>query len=363
MSLTGHIDVFPLEEVLRLLARSYKSGCLRVDAPDLHGRIFLNGGSLTFATVGTDEDMRRQLLASKVVSDETVRAAEVGGRSLADSASGDAAAVGDFFREEVVESLYRIRKPGKGQFVFNVDVAPKYRSETAFDVELCISEADRRAAEWTDVESVISGIDQTLRIVTDAPHNEPVTLAPNTWKLVANFEGASSVRGMADRLGSSRFRIAKDLAALVRGGLVETVITEAPTRLEMPRAAAAPVEPAYDYPAAETREETFGHQYAPADSLETEAVQAEPTEAAPEPQDTPDYNRSWWNEAVETNEDAPVETEAATTEEGDTPEGESFLDRVFSQLNENPEGQGGPSPVASHGFLKRRRVSSIGLDD
>ncbi len=85
MSLTGHIDVFPLEEVLRLLARSYKSGCLRVDASDLHGRIFLSGGSLTFATVGTDEDMRRQLLASKVTSDEAVRAAEVGGRSLTDA--------------------------------------------------------------------------------------------------------------------------------------------------------------------------------------------------------------------------------------------------------------------------------------
>ena len=59
MSLTGHIDVFPLEEVLRLLARSYKSGCLRVDAPDLHGRVFMNGGSVTFATVGSDEDLRR----------------------------------------------------------------------------------------------------------------------------------------------------------------------------------------------------------------------------------------------------------------------------------------------------------------
>ncbi|MGI8517085.1 MAG: DUF4388 domain-containing protein [Acidimicrobiia bacterium] len=358
MSLTGHIDVFPLEEVLRLLARSYKSGCLRVDASDLHGRIFLSGGSLTFATVGTDEDMRRQLLASKVTSDEAVRAAEVGGRSLTDTPT-ETSSVGDFFREEVVESLYRIRKPGKGQFVFNVDLAPKYRSESTFDVELCIAEADRRAAEWSDIESVITGIEQPLRVVSEAPHNEPVTLAPNTWKLVANFEGVSSIRAMSDRLGNSRFRVAKDLAALVRGGLVETVSTEQPTRYEMPRATGAPAEVVHE---AETVEESVDHQ--PGAEVATEAEAETP----------PDYNRSWWSEAVEAADepaaDEPVvEVEAPLTEdepeepqEGDA-SGESFLDKVFAQLNDNPEGQGVSSPVATQGFLKRRRMSSVGLDE
>lgn len=366
MSLTGHIDVFPLEEVLRLLARSYKTGCLRVDAADLHGRIFLSGGSLTFATVGTDEDTRRQLLASKAASDEAIRAAEVGGRSLGDNDHG---AVGDYFKEEVVESLYRIRKPGKGQFVFNVDVAPRYRSESTFDVELCVAEADRRAAEWADIESVINNIEQSLRIVAEAPHNEPVTLAPNTWKLVANFDGVSSVRAMADRLGSSRFRVAKDLAALVRGGLVETVAAESPTRYETPRSTPVNLEPQMDYSADypvsdlvedDTTEVAVDHQYAPEAqaTAQVELVAAEAVEAT----ETPDYNRSWWSEAVATKE----ETEAKVFEEdaeAEAPAGESFLDRVFSQLNENPEGQGGPSPVSTHGFLKRRRMSSVGLDE
>ncbi len=371
MSLTGHIDVFPLEEVLRLLARSYKTGCLRVDAADLHGRIFLSGGSLTFATVGTDEDTRRQLLASKAASDEAIRAAEVGGRSLSDDDQG---AAGDFFKEEVVESLYRIRKPGKGQFVFNVDVAPRYRSESTFDVELCVAEADRRAAEWADIESVISSIEQSLRIVAEAPHNEPVTLAPNTWKLVANFDGVSSVRAMADRLGSSRFRVAKDLAALVRGGLVETIAAESPTRYETPRReTSVTLEPQTDYSTdypvadiveADTTEVAVDHQYAPdaqAPSQATAQVELVPAEAA-EATEIPDYNRSWWSEAVDTKD----ETEAGTSEEdaeAEVPAGESFLDRVFSQLNENPEGQGGPSPVSTHGFLKRRRMSSVGLDE
>ena len=185
MSLTGHIDVFPLEEVLRLLARSYKSGCLRVDAPDVHGRVFINGGSVTFATVGTDDDLRRQLLSARVVTEDALRNAEVGGRSLTDSAN--TTEVAEFFREEVIESLYRIRKPGRGQFVFNVDVTPRYQAEQSFEVEMCISEADRRAMEWADIESVLPTVEDSLRVVGSAPNNEPVTLAPNTWKLIAEL--------------------------------------------------------------------------------------------------------------------------------------------------------------------------------
>ena len=359
MSLTGHIDVFPLEEVLRLLARSYKSGCLRVDAPDLHGRVFMSGGSVTFATVGSDEDLRRILVTSKVVTEDAIRAAEIGGRSLSESAAPSG--LSDFFREEVIESLYRIRKPGRGQFVFNVDVAPRYRSEQAYDVEMCISEADRRAVEWADIESVIPTIDESLRVVSEAPNNEPVTLAPNTWKLVANFEGTSSVRVLAERLGTSRFRTAKDLAALARAGLVETIRSAEP--------ASAPHTPSYSYAGYETSsapdpsepteptepETSYGDGYSEPDQ---EPAPAEPKEA--------DFNRSWWAEAVPaeaSTREAPVEEEDED-ETAETPAGsDSFLDRVFSQLNENPEGQGGTSQVPSHGFLKRRRMSSVGLDD
>jgi hypothetical protein len=49
---------------------------------------------------------------------------------------------------------------------------------------------------------------------------------------------------------------------------------------------------------------------------------------------------------------------------------DTFLDRVFSQLGENPEGQTAEPAEPKeeqgslgHGFLKRRRMSSIGLDD
>jgi DNA-binding Lrp family transcriptional regulator len=422
MSLTGHLDVFPLEEVLRLLARSYKSGCLRVDSPDLHGRVYLNNGSLALVTVGSDEDLRRQLIASKLVGEDALRSAEIGGKSLNDVASdnGGHQLLDDFFREEVVESLYRIRKPGRGQFVFNVDVAPRYRADTAFDVELCVSEADRRAAEWSDIESVIPNIDLALRISSEAPNGEPVTLAPNTWRLVAGFEGPGTVRSLSDRLGLSRFRVAKDLTALVRSGLVETATAAvepepvAVARQEEPVLANAstgfgwresvevvtapamsePEPPAYEPPAYEPPQPT----YAPAD-YQASYAQPEPVESiynpftSPEPQVEPvleqtytqpeaimpeeigpeetresalpdSYNQGWWTEPAEAGDAPQGEPTAELPVDPDKPAdpADTFLDRVFSQLDETPEGQGS-SHGTTHGFLKRRRMSSIGADE
>ena len=400
MSLTGHLDVFPLEEVLRLLARSYKSGCLRVDSPDLHGRVYLNNGSLALATVGSDEELRRQLIASKLVTDEALRSAEVGGKSLHDMAadSGSSQNLGDFFREEVVESLYRIRKPGRGQFVFNVDVAPRYRADTAFDVELCVGEADRRAAEWADIESVIPTIDMTLRISPEAPNGEPVTLAPNTWRLVAAFEGSGTIRSLADRLGMSRFRVAKDLTALVRSSLLEPVN---PVPAEPPSVSTASGDYTPTAPATTWLPEPAEFTPAPAlaEQEETQAYQAEEPEYgtvrfgqpetaeplynpfdAPEPSveapldgpfvepaelrgPSPDpYNQGWWTEPVETEDSQEGEPGSADAPTAPGEPGDSFPDRVFSQLEENPEGETPPQGTI-HGFLKRRRMSSIGADE
>jgi hypothetical protein len=359
MSLTGHLDVFPLEEVLRLLARSYKTGCLRVDSPDLHGRVYLSNGALSLATVGTDDDLRRQLLASHMVSEETLRSAEVGGRSLVDSIAPGSGThqVAEFFREEVVESLYRIRKPGRGQFVFNVDMNPRYRSEQSFDVELCVAEADRRAAEWADIESVIPSLDLELRVVGEAPNGEPVTLAPNTWRLIAGFAGTSTVRALADRLGISRFRTAKDLTAMVRGGLIEAAQPPAPAA---PEPVTYATEPAVSYWGEIPAEaETAEVPAAPATEPYAE-VAAEPY-AAPAASGVPDPNQSWWREPAE---DAPATPPASTEPAAEVePPSDSFLDRVFAQLNENPEGQSAEPQTPAHGFLKRRRMSSIGADE
>jgi hypothetical protein len=374
MSLTGHLDVFPLEEVLRLLSRSYKSGCLRIDTPEQHGRVYLESGSLSFATISTDDDFRRQLAASGLVSDDGLRNTEVSGRSLTEVLTPGTGShqFTDLVREEVVESLYRIRKPGRGQFVFNLDVSPRYRMDQSFDVELCVSEADRRAADWADIELVIPHIDVELRINGEAPNGEPVTLAPNTWRIIAGFGASATVRGLSERLGVSRFRVAKDLAGLTRAGLVEPVrpevIEPVPAVVEsapviIPTEVASPYTPAAAFQ--RQVEEPAPSWSSEADTTEIDAASSIPA-----------HDRSWWEEPVDRTVPAaalssePEVKEPEPEESQSTMLSDSFLDRVFSQLGENPEGQTAEPAEPKeeqgslgHGFLKRRRMSSIGLDD
>ncbi len=225
MSLTGNLEIFPMPEVLRLLTRSKKTGCLRVDNGVLDGRVYLEGGAISFANTEDDEKVRRALVSAGLVSEDAIH--DIIGTDtpivdrLADGV--DPAAVTDFVRELVVESLYRIRKPGHGDFEFAVDVSPFVRTGQQFDTEVAVTESDRRASEWDDVLSVVDDLDAPIRMVRRLPDENSVTIVSGTWKVLASLEGGTSIRQLADRTGLSEFRAARELSGLIRGDLVELV--------------------------------------------------------------------------------------------------------------------------------------------
>lgn len=249
MSLNGNLEVFPLEEVLRLLARSRKTGCLRVESGGVQGRIFLNGGALTLATVAGDDELRRRLLAAGLVTEADLRKVELSGSPVSESLAPDATstALSEFVREESVEGLYRIRRAGRGSFDFLIDMAPRYPTGQNYDSEVIVSEADRRALEWDDVESVLPSMDSTLRMVPVLDGEDAVTLSPSTWRILAALGSGASVPAIARVVGWSDFRSAREMAALYRNGLV-TIVEPHSESVPASVAAAVPVvdEPAVD---------------------------------------------------------------------------------------------------------------------
>lgn len=225
MSLNGNLEVFPLEEVLRLLARSRKTGCLRIESTGVQGRIFLNGGAMALATVAADDELRRRLIASGLIEEHDLRKVEVSGAPISGALAGGAtpAALSDFVREESVEGLYRIRRSGRGSFDFLMELAPRYPTGQSFDAEVIVSESDRRALEWEDVESVLPSMETVLRMVPSLPSDDSVTLSPSTWQILAALGGGSSITQIGRTLGWSDFRSAREMAALFRNGLVTLV--------------------------------------------------------------------------------------------------------------------------------------------
>ena len=230
MSLNGNLEVFPLEEVLRLLARSRKSGCLRVESAGVQGRIFLTNGALAFATTASDVELRRRLVSSRLVEEQALRKIELSGASVSDSLAPDVGSTewADFVREESVEGLYRIRRTGRGTFDFVVELAPRYPTGQTFDSEVVLSEADRRSLEWEDIRTVLPELDKVVRMVPILDHEDTVTLSPSTWQILAALEGGSSTAQVAQRIGWSEFRTAREVATLLRNGLVTLTESRAP---------------------------------------------------------------------------------------------------------------------------------------
>lgn len=351
MSLSGTLEIFPLEEVLRLLARSRQNGCLRVEGAG-SGRIYMESGSMTYASVEPDEAIRDHLLASGVASEEGLSRLDVSGGALPEALapSSAASALTDLVREQCVEALYRIRRPAAGEFQFLIDAHPRYPTGQAFDVETIISESDRRASEWADIETVVPDLGTPWRMVPEIDEDS-VNLSDTAWRFLAGMDGACAVDELSARLGITTFQTARRMSELSRARLVEPVTIAAPLSYET--SFATPEPPAVTY-----------YQEPPV-----------------EPEESADPDRSWWldenvddqTEPDTTPEPAP---EAETAPEPDsTPEPEAvpapeesdrddtFLETVFGELektedseasDDEDEGEGD----GGFGLLRRRGLGA-----
>jgi hypothetical protein len=418
MSLTGNLEIFPMPEVLRLLSRSKKTGCLTVDAVETQGRVYLAGGAITFANTESDDAVRRSLINGGLVTDDSLRAAN---GSIPDALveGVDPGAITDFVREQVVESLYRIRRPGHGDFEFAVDVAPAYFTGQQFDAEVAVAESERRAAEWADILASIENLDAPIKMVGELPDDNSVTIAAPTWKVLASLEAGTSVRELAYSTGMSEFRAARELSGLVRSELV-TVLDRLPTfdsGYQAPVVERRPAPVVEESPATEPEptspelpEDDFEsffdttpvEQGLSQEPIAEEAEEAEEaTEAAEEsvwgaspwdepeqaPEQAPETN-GWFDDAVSTNgrpadaageiEPQP-EPEKETASDGgwwanamETPgektdgpsDPDSFLESVFSQLSDDGDETESTEDETgfSMGLLRRRRMGTAARD-
>lgn len=309
MSLSGKLEIFPLEEVLRLLARSHQSGCLRVEGQGA-GRIYLEGGSMTYAAVDPDEALRSHLLAAGVVTETGLSGIDLSNGSLAEALAPNAStsALGDVIREQCVESVYRIRRPQAGPFAFTVDTKPRYSTGQSYDIEMIVSEADRRAVEWADIEEAVPDLSTAWHMVP-VIDEESVKLSDTAWRFLAALEGSSSVRDLSQRLGLTDFQAARRMAELSRARLVEPVASGETTYETT------------EYTAPLVVDEPWEERAAAVETVVSTEEQTVTTEAEPA------VDRSWWEQ------EAPVSATEQTVDTAAEGDG-SFLEGVFGDLGE-----------------------------
>lgn len=224
MALNGRLETIPLGEVIRMLARSNKTGCLRVEAGSIEGKIYLRDGELLYATTRRDDDLRSDLLNAGYVDPEDWQLVE-----RREKAIGDVLAEGmteldlrDFISEQGTEVIFRLERPGRGTFDFGEDTAPRYDAGLTVDFEMCLADAEHRATQWEEIEEVIPGVSVPLRMARELPEGaRDVTVTTDTWRLLAALGGTGTVEDVAHRVGTTDFKVGRALATMVRQGLLE----------------------------------------------------------------------------------------------------------------------------------------------
>jgi hypothetical protein len=193
VALQGSIDTFALDDVLRLVASTGKTGRLSLVGSRGEGELVVRDGLVLDGAVSTDER------------------------------------VGDLY--ELVFELLRFED---GDFQFDAVTVDGLDDAEPVDVEGLIEGASGLLAEWRDIEQVVPGPWAAVTLVPEAPGGT-VKIEPAQWRLIASVGNGAAVGELSERLDASHLATGRLLRSLVESGLIQ--VSEAPLPVE----AAAPV--------------------------------------------------------------------------------------------------------------------------
>lgn len=249
MILSGRLTDWSVAELLQILQITGKSASLRIEGPDRAGTLFFDGGKIVDAALST-------------------------GTSASSS------------RERIVEAVYVLQLLPDGTFAVGNETSPDGGDGLEVD------EAMKLAGQYLNAERELaeSGLLKADALRLTPQVEDPVTLPPEDWDLLARIAGAFTLDALEASLG--RARAVSFIAALRRLGLIDPAEVD-PSELDALSQRTAP-EPA------------------PAEAAASEPAREEP--AAEQP-------ASWWMQPEEAEEEKPsaevIELEALDPEEGE----------------------------------------------
>jgi hypothetical protein len=375
VSLSGNLGFVSLDEVLRLLTRSKQRGAVDVRGEKVRGRVFVDRGGVALATTFTDDSLHRHLVKSGLVDAAQLQTVQTGSKELTKLPDVDEAAVTALLREMSVESIYQLGLQGETFEVSENETSP-YASSKPFELEDILTDSKQRLTDWAEVTAVVSDLDRSLRFRKDLAGREQVTIAKDAWRVLSEVGPGSSVRHLADELGTTEFWTARVAAGLIE----EDLLTLEPTPVvEEPAAAWAPEETLVETPAEPPAEEpapepaSVGYdtsasaevdpnqswwrepeeEATPADEAPTEETPVFQPEEEPVPAAAAAVDQTWAEPQGVATEPERQTTAVATDATGVEEDTEAFLEKVFSDMEPTEETEEG------YGLLRRRRMGVL----
>jgi hypothetical protein len=177
--LSGNLELFALEDVLRFVARSGATGAVNVYRQVDGGRFLLSKGEIVGASI-----------------------------DAFDAVDSDG----------VLEAGLRLLDGGAGDFALEVEDVDGPVREAVDDFLKLVA---RRRVEWSKIISAVGSLDDPLSVEAQLPAEATeITLSPLEWQIAVLADGRRSLRDLATEAGTSDFAVAQALLAMSNAGLL-----------------------------------------------------------------------------------------------------------------------------------------------
>jgi hypothetical protein len=170
------LDTFALPDVLRLLASTKKTGCLRLSGDRGEGSVWVDSGSVVAAdSTGSGPD------------------------------------------GTTVDVVFELLRYGDGSFSFDAGTTAEHPGAPA-DVEPLLSQAESQLEEWHEIEKVVPSLDAWVILAGELPADE-VTLDSTKWHTIVSIGSGTTVAAIGQALGLPEVAVCRRVKDIVELGL------------------------------------------------------------------------------------------------------------------------------------------------
>src|SRR4051812_565038 len=162
VALQGSIDTFALDDVLRLVAGTGKTGRLSLSGSRGVGELVVRDGQVVDGAVSTDER------------------------------------VGDLY-----ELVFELLRFDDGDFEFDAVEVEGLEGAEPVEVESLLAGGNDLLAEWREIERIVPFGAGSVTLVPDAPDGT-VKIDPSQWRLIAAVGSGAGVAQLSERLNTSQ---------------------------------------------------------------------------------------------------------------------------------------------------------------
>ena len=231
--LTGDLTLFPLPDVLRLLATTSKTGALDVLTDAGQGRLEVVEGRLRAATADRYRaGLARRLLGGGALDADTLlelhgdAGSLLSDRELAerlvDGAHLPSGQVAEALREHTIDAVLELVRSQEGSFRFEGLQPPSTDAAAlAMPVDELLEEVERRDRAMDELET--ASVPSTAVVTVVVPDDEHVAVSGDGWQLLSVIDGHRTVADLVELRGCGAYDTLRRLAELLQAGVVATV--------------------------------------------------------------------------------------------------------------------------------------------